>query len=75
MSKVIRSYCDCGHLSTLHSMWKMEDGSELTKCFGADTDTYYKTVNKYYLDDGVSMELMNSEVVCPCKGFRSIAKD
>jgi hypothetical protein len=64
---IIRAYCDCGHLSIYHLMWKMKDDSKYVKCFGADRDTYYRTLSKYDLDDNVATELMNENVACLCK--------
>jgi hypothetical protein len=33
---MIEAYCDCGHLSIFHLMWKMNDDSEHMKCYGRD---------------------------------------
>jgi hypothetical protein len=69
---IISSYCDCGHRETFHQIRKFEDGSEYVKCFGADRDTFYRTVGQYKLDDKVSTELMNKEVKCQCKRVRLV---
>jgi hypothetical protein len=53
-------------------MWKTKDRSKYVKCFGADGDTYFKTLSKYDLGDDVATELMNNEVVCQCKRQRLV---
>lgn len=62
---MVKSYCDCGHLSIFHLIWKMNDGSEHVKCFGRDRDIYYRTLSKFKLEEDIVSELRDWDVDLP----------
>jgi hypothetical protein len=68
MRRIVPEYCDCGHLvSPFHPIWKDQNNNPHSKCFGADTDWWFRTVgNMDFNDEDFYAELVEKDVVYKC---------
>ena len=69
---IVPEYCDnCGHLvSRYHLKWKDENNNTYySKCFGADTDWYYRTFGDMdfsAMDEASFAQMIEKDVACKC---------
>jgi hypothetical protein len=67
MRRIAPEYCDCGHLRTFHLERIDHNHNPYCKCFGADTDWYYRTIgNMDFNEEDSFPELIEKDVKCKC---------